>query len=160
MLEGIVHKRKGFLALVCGVFFAGLILAAGFGPSIYVSADISNTACQGFDDALGSGSCGGGGDSEQIDSTLSTVVNILSIVVGVIAVFMIIIAGIRYITSNGDPGATKTARDTIIYAIIGLMIVALAQAIVRLVLTRIGEAGGGGGPTGPLPCGDGGPPPC
>ncbi|MBX4197631.1 pilin [Candidatus Saccharibacteria bacterium] len=54
---------------------------------------------------------------------------------GVIAVIMIIVGGFRYITSGGNPESTKSARNTILYAIIGLVVVALAQIIVRFVLS-------------------------
>ncbi|MBX4197632.1 hypothetical protein KW801_03715 [Candidatus Saccharibacteria bacterium] len=47
---------------------------------------------------------------------------------------MIIVGGFRYITSGGNPESTKSARNTILYAIIGLVVVALAQLIARFVL--------------------------
>jgi hypothetical protein len=50
---------------------------------------------------------------------------------------MIIIGGFQYITSSGDSGKVGTAKNTILYAIIGLVIVALAQFIVRFVLSRV-----------------------
>lgn len=70
------------------------------------------------------------------------VINIFSIVVGVIAVIMIIIGGLKYITSSGDSGNVTSAKNTILYAVIGLVVVALAQIIVRFVLTEVGEATG------------------
>lgn len=63
-----------------------------------------------------------------------TTVNIMSLVVGIVAVIMIIYGGLRYITSGGDSGAVGNAKNTLIYAIIGLVIVALAQVIVHFVL--------------------------
>jgi len=65
------------------------------------------------------------------------IINILSIVVGIVAVFMIIIAGVRFITSNGDSNNVASARNTIIYAIVGLIVVALAQVIVQFVVGRL-----------------------
>ena len=50
---------------------------------------------------------------------------------------MIIIGGLRYITSNGDSGNVTNAKNTILYAIVGLVIVALAQLIVRFVVQRL-----------------------
>ena len=49
---------------------------------------------------------------------------------------MIIIAGLKYITSQGEPANIATAKNSIIYAAIGLVVVALAQVIVRFVLNR------------------------
>src|SRR4029077_20357094 len=54
-----------------------------------------------------------------------TVVNILSVIVGVVAVIMIIWGGFKYITSGGETGKVTSAKNTIIYAIIGLIVVAL-----------------------------------
>jgi hypothetical protein len=73
----------------------------------------------------------------QVNSLISTVINIFSLVVGVVAVIMIIVGGFRYITSGGDSNNVSAAKNTILYAIIGLVIVALAQFIVRFVLERV-----------------------
>jgi len=71
-----------------------------------------------------------------IDNTISNIVDILSIIVGIVAVIMIIVGGFRYITSAGNQERVKTAKNTLIYAIIGLVIVALAQIIVAFVLDQ------------------------
>jgi TctA family transporter len=62
--------------------------------------------------------------------------NLFSAVVGIIAVVMIIVGGIQYITSGGDSGNVTKAKNTILYAVIGLVVVALAQIIVKFVLGR------------------------
>lgn len=72
----------------------------------------------------------------SVDRLIKTVINVFSLVVGVIAVVMIIIGGLKYITSGGDSGNVTGAKNTILYAIVGLIIVALAQVIVRFVLAR------------------------
>jgi cytochrome bd-type quinol oxidase subunit 2 len=72
--------------------------------------------------------------STHVNNLIRTIVNILSIIVGVVAVIMIIIAGLRYVTSGGSDEAVKGAKNTILYAIIGLVVVALAQLIVHFVL--------------------------
>ena len=78
----------------------------------------------------------GGSDANQDDlkKNIQTVVNVLLFILGAIAVIVIIIGGIRYTTSNGDPGQTKAAKDTILYAVIGLIVAILAYAIVSFVL--------------------------
>ena len=58
------------------------------------------------------------------------------VIVGVVAVIMIIVGGLKYITSGGDSGNISGAKNTILYAVIGLIFVALAQVIVRFVLAR------------------------
>ncbi len=70
-------------------------------------------------------------------SFLTTVINLLSFAVGVISVFVIIIAGIKFITSSGDPGSVTSARNTILYAVVALLITISAQAIVRFILVKL-----------------------
>jgi hypothetical protein len=72
----------------------------------------------------------------NVNQLIRTVINIFSVIVGVIAVIMIIYGGFKYITSGGDSGKISAAQQTIIYAIVGLIIVALAQIVVRFVLSR------------------------
>src|SRR5690349_9064207 len=59
---------------------------------------------------------------------IGNVVNLLLTIAGIIAVIMIVIGGIRYTTSAGDAGQTKSARDTIIYAVVGLVVAIMAFA--------------------------------
>lgn len=69
----------------------------------------------------------------QLNTVMS---NIVFPVAGAICVVFIIIGGIQYTTSNGDPGQTKRAKDTLIYSIVGLVFVVMAFAIVQLILGR------------------------
>jgi hypothetical protein len=71
-----------------------------------------------------------------LETVLKTALNLFSAIIGIIAVVMIIIAGLKYITSQGEPANIATAKNSIIYAAIGLVVVALAQVIVRFVLNR------------------------
>jgi hypothetical protein len=73
---------------------------------------------------------------DNVNNVVALVINIFSVVVGIIAVIMIIYGGFRYITSGGDTTKITSARNTILYAIIGLIIVALAQFIVKFVLEK------------------------
>lgn len=78
---------------------------------------------------------------DRVNSIVTNVINILSLVVGVAAVIMIMIGGMRYITSNGDSGQVGNAKNTILYAIVGLIVVALAQIIVRFVVNKATVSG-------------------
>jgi hypothetical protein len=102
-------------------------------------ADIQEGVCTGATLQTTPTSCPtateGAGDS--IDGLIATVVNIFSLIVGVVAVIMIIFGGFRYITSGGNDTNVGAAKNTILYAIIGLVIVALAQFIVRFVLDKV-----------------------
>lgn len=74
-----------------------------------------------------------GGD----DSIFTTIVNILLFLIGAICVIMLIWGGIRYTTSAGNSAAVTSAKNTIMYAIIGLVIAFLAFALVNWVLVAI-----------------------
>ena len=76
----------------------------------------------------------------RINGILEDVINIFSLVVGIISVIMIIIGGLKYITSGGDSGNVTGAKNTILYAIVGLVVVALAQFIVKFVLNRVANS--------------------
>jgi hypothetical protein len=73
----------------------------------------------------------------KINDIIHTIVNLLSALVGVVAVIMIIVGGFRYITSGGNDTSVTSAKNTILYAIIGLVVVALAQIIVRFTLSKL-----------------------
>lgn len=84
--------------------------------------------------------------TDKANKLIAKIINILSIIVGIIAVIMIIYAGFKYITSGGNQENVKAAKNILIYAIIGLVIVALAQIIVQFVLKEATQA------TKPGPC--------
>lgn len=77
------------------------------------------------------------GGTTKINNLITDIINIFSAVVGVICVIMIIFGGFQYITSGGDTGKVGTAKTTIIYAIVGLIVVAFAQFIVQFVLNKV-----------------------
>jgi hypothetical protein len=68
---------------------------------------------------------------------LRKVINVMSVLIGAIAVIMIIFGGFRYVTSAGNEQGVTAAKKTIMYALIGLVIVALAQVIVHFVLSNV-----------------------
>ncbi len=76
------------------------------------------------------------GGATSLNTIISDIINIFSVIVGVVAVIMIIVGGFRYVTSGGKDESVKTAKNTILYALIGLVIVALAQIIVKFVLNK------------------------
>ena len=75
--------------------------------------------------------------ADRIDGTIARVLNIFSVIAGAAAVFMLIYAGIRYIVSGGNDGGIKSAKSTMIYAIVGMILVALSQTIVHFVLGNL-----------------------
>lgn len=130
------------LALLLAIFASSLLVFSGLGKLAYASCDAPADTRE----AIECGSSNSSGvpvtaDPERaINNTVWDVINILSVIVGIIAVIMIIIGGFRYITSGGDPNRIASAKNTIIYALIGLLIAVFAQVIVRFVLKQSSDA--------------------
>lgn len=71
------------------------------------------------------------------EGILTRATEIVATIVGVAAVIMIIIGGFKYMTSSGDPANLNSAKNTILYALIGLVIALVAQGIVLFVLRKL-----------------------
>ncbi|HSH31425.1 MAG TPA: pilin [Candidatus Saccharimonadales bacterium] len=80
------------------------------------------------------------GATESLPNVFKTVANTLIFLVGAIAVIVLIIGGLRYVLSAGDPAGVKSAKDTILYAIIGIIVAILAFAAVNFVIDRFQDA--------------------
>lgn len=96
-----------------------------------------STPAEGGESSSGGGSgtiCGS--TDEKVEDIVKNVINVILVVLGMAAVIMIIIGGIRYTVSNGDASAIKGAKDTILYAVVGLVVAILSYAIVNFVLGR------------------------
>lgn len=131
------HMIKQALVMVVIVF--GFVSVVQFAAGPTASAALFNSAkqdaCSGTQ-LTGSGACDATA-ADKINSIITTVVNILSIIVGIAAVVMIIIGGFRLVTSGGDPNTVSSARKGILYALVGLVVVAFAQFMVKFVLNRV-----------------------
>jgi hypothetical protein len=111
-------------------------LTGGVLVPVAVHADSAKAdVCQ----ALQSGSdCNTNGTgSVDVSSLVATIINIMSLIVGVAAVIMLIVAGIRYVTSGGDSNTISEAKNTIIYALVGLVVAGAAQLLVQFVLNKL-----------------------
>jgi hypothetical protein len=64
-----------------------------------------------------------------------TITNVLLFIIGAISVIMLIIGGIRYVVSGGDSSAVTSAKNTILYAVVGIVVAILAYALVNFVVT-------------------------
>lgn len=83
---------------------------------------------------------GSDGQATNLMGTLTTVINVILAVVGFVAVIMIIMGGISFITSQGDSSKVTKARNTILYGVVGLVVALLAFAIVNFVLSNVFNA--------------------
>jgi uncharacterized membrane protein YgcG len=132
------------VAVLVGIFGFMVIL-----PASTVLADCDNPATTKEAIQCGTNNASGATDSADagatLDHTIENVINLISLVVGIIAVIFIVLGGLKYITSGGNSDKTKSAKDTILYALIGLVIVALAQVIVQFVLDKTTDQVSGSG---------------
>ena len=78
-----------------------------------------------------------GANNDALQPAIEGILNGIIAVCGLIAVVFVVIGGINYMTSSGDPGKIEKAKKTILYACIGLVIAALAFAIVNFIILRI-----------------------
>lgn len=115
------------LALTAGV---GVLASAGTAAAL----DPAGAAGDGFKAA-------GGGTKGQmtLGESIALVINVLLFLIGAVSVIMIIIGGIRYVLSNGDSTQITGAKNTIMYAVIGLVVALLAYAIVNFVVTQFAK---------------------
>lgn len=129
-------QLKVFLACLLAMPILSISLAA---PALaQTSPEITGGLCAGVNLDVNNPDCNTANDAaERINSLIRRVINFLSLIVGVVAVIMIIIGGFRYITSGGSDTGVTSAKNTILYAIIGLIIVALAQLLVRFILRQV-----------------------
>lgn len=132
MKQRIQALLASLVVAFCGTFV--------FVPAI-AHADFKDDACQGVSalDSGGPSNCNGVA-GKTLERIVKAVIRILSFVVGFVAVLMVIVGGFKYITSNGDSAAMSSARNTIVYALIGLVIVAVAQILVHFVLFQTSKA--------------------
>lgn len=120
---------KIFLVLAVGLAVFNLVAPHAF-------ADAKSAVCEGAGLISGASGCTPPAGSPSVDSTLQKGMNLFTAIVGIIAVVMIIVGGLKYITSQGDSTQMNNAKNTLIFAAVGLVIVVLAQIIVRFVLQR------------------------
>jgi hypothetical protein len=132
--------KQAIVTLIAG---AALLVPLSVPVMVYAGsgANITDNLCGGVELDATSGADGTCATTTTTGETeanrlIKNVINVFSLVVGVVAVIMIIVGGFRYITSGGSDSSVSGAKNTILYAIIGLVIVALAQIIVRFVLTK------------------------
>lgn len=123
--------KKKIQALV-----AAFVLTMGLG--VFAVAPVTYAACSGAANCINDGlkSTGGSSSKTDIGDVITTIVNVLLFLIGALAVIMIIVGGIKYTVSNGDSSAVSSAKNTIMYAVVGLLVAIFAYAIVNFVITR------------------------
>ena len=117
---------------ITALVLASLIGVTALSPAPVFADDVcSSSASAEVKKAAG---CSGSGN---LFGTIQGILNVVIGVAGIVAVIFTVVGGFQYMTSSGDPSKTKKAKDTILYACIGLIVCALAFAIVNFVLASI-----------------------
>lgn len=132
-MKNIIKKTLQSL-LVVPVFALGLSLAV---PSLQPTA-LAQCSIDGSGGLEAGADCARGTDQQANlfgdGGIFRTITNVLLFVIGAISVIMLIIGGIRYVVSGGDSSAVTAAKNTILYAVIGIIVALLAYALVNFVI--------------------------
>jgi hypothetical protein len=145
-----MKKIKKILSLTAVFALMSGAVSAMSTSSSYANA-LQDGACDGVQTVLGgeglvsggAGACAAEGEADsQLANTVNSLINLFSIIVGAVSVVMIIYGGFKYMTSGGSDDGTKAAKNTILYALVGLVIVLLAQTIVKFVFGKALDIGG------------------
>jgi Type IV secretion system pilin len=118
------------------LFLLALLLAATMSlgmTSVALADGAKDEVCSGV--SLTGAPCGGG--AGNITPVIKAAIQILTLIAGIAAVIMIIVAGLKFITSGGDASAVSSAKNSLVYALVGVVVVALAQFIVHFVLGKV-----------------------
>ena len=114
----------------------GLVIASAAGNSLLAIPLVASAAEAGGSTSAstGAGQAQPTGTPDDLKGQLTVVTNTLLLGIGFVSVVMLIIGGFRYVLSNGNEKSVTAAKDTILYAIIGVVIALLAFAIINFVL--------------------------
>lgn len=139
-MKNIIKKSLQALLIVPVLAF-GVSLAVPSGLTPVANAACTNDASGGLS---GGADCAKGTD-QQADlfgptGIFTKITNVLLFIIGAISVIMLIIGGIRYVISGGDSSAVASAKNTILYAVIGIIVALLAYALVNFVITSFKSA--------------------
>ncbi len=132
------------LMLAAGVALSGVVGTLSMVPSAYAEGDdevVEVTCSTGTKRGTAQtyADCNLPADlpTNDVPTVAQTIINVLVSAVGIIAVAVIVIGGILYVTSTGDAAKAKRAQNTILYGVVGLVVAVLAYAIVNFVLKSV-----------------------
>lgn len=131
-MKRIIKKTLQSLLIVPALALGVSVLAPALQPVAVHAANTDNLSLQ-------NGANSAKGTDQQTDlfgdnGVFKTITNVLLFIIGAISVIMLIIGGIRYVVSGGDSGAVTSAKNTILYAIVGIVVAILAYALVNFVI--------------------------
>lgn len=125
-------------------FFVFILMAALMGAGMLMVPEQAaaqqssqSAACTGIGGEWKNGECEVSGEEANVAGVVKTIADALLGIIGAVAVIMLIIGGFRYVVSAGDSSALESAKNTIIYAIVGIVVAFMAYAAVRFIVTQL-----------------------
>lgn len=116
------------------IIFAALLSPLAVSQSAYADGvDVFKEACQNTNSEL----CRNNEPLFGAGSIWMNLINTLIFIIGAVAVLMIVIGGLKYVMSGGDQAAVNSAKNTILYSVIGLVVAILANAIVNFTINAL-----------------------
>lgn len=115
----------GMSAVMLGFLYSKSVLAGSY-ENITAGLDKTQDAAGGL----------------EMNGVIKTIITTMLFVVGILAVIMIIYGGIRYVTAHGDKTQVASAKDTVVYAVVGLVVAIVAYALVDWVVNLFQAKGG------------------
>lgn len=135
--------KKFFTVLIISLMtFLPVIVPVG-GSLAYATSSSLSDLCSGITgSSTGSSttSCGSSSTSSTLGTLAHTIVTTFTYIVGVISVIMLIVAAFKYVTSGGESSKVSSAKNTLIYALVGIVVVIAAQVIVSFVANTTSTA--------------------
>lgn len=122
--------KKLFVMIIAAMSLLGGGVALAASPTDAAKQEVCNGVTAGVPGA----DCSGTAGESTISRVLNAVLGIISWIAGIAAIIMIVLAGLKYITSGGDSGSIASAKTSLIYALVGVVIVVLAQVLVQFVI--------------------------
>lgn len=142
----IQNLRRRFSTIVAGavLLLVPMVAAPAMAyAATNVNIDNSLSCGSNVDVNTATGDCGGTATgSGHVNTLISNIINVFSAIIGAIAVIMLIYGGLQFGIGGNDPGKVGNARNTITYALVGLVVVGVAQFLVQFVLNRVANTSG------------------
>jgi hypothetical protein len=136
-MKNIIKKSLQAL-LIVPVLALGVSVTSGLLVAPAANAATSSCTTDATGGATGGAACAQGTDQQSdlfgANGIFKTITNVLLFIIGAVSVIMLIIGGIRYVVSGGDSSAVTGAKNTILYAIVGIVVALLAYALVNFVI--------------------------
>ncbi len=134
----VIESRKVLFPIVALLLLTGVSLAI-----------VHPVGAAGFNMGIAEGASSARGIDQAADlfgevGVFRSITNVLLFLIGAISVIMLIIGGLRYVVSGGDSTAVQNAKNTILYAIVGIIVAILAYAAVDFVISAFSGNPGSG----------------